>query len=267
MSEAEPVRVCLLVDDGEVLEWQRRALDRVATETDAEIAVIASNAAANDRTLPELCRRAIGLREWTLVWAGRAHLGDPHPARESVGVDRLPWADSTDRIECVPETVDGWKNEIPPDVVDEIAADADVAVRFGFGFLVGDVLEAFEHGVLSFHHGDIREYRGKPPGCWEHIHGRNRAGVTLQRIDERIDAGEVVEFEDVSLVGAETYSEVLTRLYDASDGMLARAIERIENNRTDFETVEDLGDVYTFPTGLDAARFLRAELSGRLRPR
>ena len=63
-----------------------------------------------------------------------------------------------------PEIVDGWKQRIPRSTADSIADNSDLAVRFGFGFLAGSVLQNLEHGVLSYHHGDIREYLGQLMG-------------------------------------------------------------------------------------------------------
>lgn len=83
------------------------------------------------------------------------------------------------RREVTPVAADGLGNELPADAVDRLG-DCDVAVRFGFGILVGDALSAPGNGVLSYHHGDLTKYRGQPAGFWEFIRGEPRAGVTLQ---------------------------------------------------------------------------------------
>lgn len=269
MSEtaSEPVRICLLVDDRTVTEWQRRAVERAVTEADVEISLVVSNEREDERTPLELVRRAIELREWTLVWAARTLFGTDLPTHAPVSVDELGCAANAERIDCVPETVDGWKNELPDDVVRTVGERADLAVRFGFGFLVGDVLTEPEHGVWSYHHGDVREYRGQPPGCWEFIHGRDEAGVTLQRLSERLDAGEVVALETVPIGDARTHREIRARLYDRSEDLLATAVDRLATGRLELETPDDLGEVYTMPDGVDALRFLVADGAGHLRER
>jgi len=166
------------------------------------------------------------------------------PIRDIDGVADAEW------VECEPETVDGWKNALPEDAVERVA-ETDVAVRFGFGFLVGDALTAPEMGVLSFHHGDFREYRGQPMGFWEYVHGRPEAGVTLQRINETLDGGEVVPLRRVDIADAPTWGAVRCRLFDASEEMLAEGARRLERDEFEPETLSEaeLGDLYTLPGG------------------
>jgi len=261
----ETICVCLLIDGNTISEWQRLALDQMVTETNAEISVVVRNQAETSRTHIELLKRAIELREWTIVWALRTLFSTSCLMSEPVEISELEYLQSAKRIDCVPETVEGWKTEIPPEIARKVGEQADVAIRFGFGFLVGDILKELEHGVWSYHHGDIREYRGQPMGCWEYIHGRETAGITLQRINERLDAGEVVDTKTVPIGDEYTYSDVKNQLFEASEDMLAAAMKKVENGETDFETYDQLGKLYTIPSGIDAVRFLLKEFQGGLR--
>lgn len=265
MSErsSDPIRVCLLVNGSTIAGWEHAALKRMLADTSAEITVVVSNRRVNRRSKVALLKRAIELREWTLVWAIRTLLEDSNPLYESVELRECEYVDDATWIDCVPETVDGWKNAIPTDVVSTTAAEADVGVRFGFGFLVGDVLTELEHGVVSFHHGDLREYRGQPAGCWEFLHGADEVGITLQRITERLDAGEIVVFKSIPITDARTHSEIRDRLYANSEDVLAAGIAKLEDGQTEFETVEELGDLYTIPRGIPALRYLFKELRGK----
>jgi len=231
-------------------------------ETSAEITVVVSNQQTQTRTKLDLLKRAIELREWTLVWALRSLFAKPVPLSEDVSLNDCEYVSDAKRIKCVPETVDGWKNEIPSKIVDIVADDADIAVRFGFGFVVGDILTELEYGVLSYHHGDIREYRGQPAGCWEFIHGEDEVGITLQRINERLDAGEVAAMKTISIQDSNTYSEIRGRLYENSEGMLTEALLKLESGKMNFEVADTLGRLYTIPKGFSALRFFCKELRG-----
>lgn len=269
MSEGEPdpIRVCLLVDGDTISEWEHAAVRRMVAETSAQVTVVVSNRKEESRSKSELLERALELREWTLVWLLKSLFAKPTPLNGDVQLDDCEVAEDCEWIDCVPDTVDGWKNEIPPDVVERVAEDADIAVRFGFGFLVGDILTELDYGVLSFHHGDFREYRGKPAGAWEFIHGRDEAGITLQRINEQLDAGEIVTTKRVSIEDARTHAEVRGLLYENSEDMLATAISKIEDGQTEFDVIEGLGPLYTIPSGVPALRFLAKELWGYVRQR
>ena len=172
MSETDraPLRICLLVDQGEVTAWQRQALERACAETAGAVTVVLNDPSERDRNWRELLERAVDLREWTLVagaLAAERRLRGPIPEERSTPLDDVAALADATRIPCRPRVVDGWKRRLPAAAVGEAAGRADVGVLFGFGFVVGPVLDAFEHGVLSFHHGDLREYRGQPMGFWE----------------------------------------------------------------------------------------------------
>jgi len=264
-EQPDPIRVCLLVDGETITEWQHVAIQRMIDETTADVTAVLSNQKQQDRTPIDLLKRGIELREWTLVWLARSLFADPQPLTNSVDLNGCSYVDDAMRLDCVPETVDEWKNDIPTSAAKRAASEADVAVRFGFGFVVGEILTSFDHGVLSFHHGDLRKYRGQPAGCWEFIHGETQAGITLQRLTDQLDAGEVVEMKTVRIDDVETYSEIRERLFASSEDMLATAVRKLEEGDTTFETVDDLGPLYTTPSGFDALRFFSKELRGHAR--
>jgi hypothetical protein len=68
----------------------------------------------------------------------------------------------------------------------------DVILRMGSGILRGEILHAAMHGILSFHHGDNRTHRGGPAGFWEVLERRDTTGYVVQRLTEKLDAGEVL---------------------------------------------------------------------------
>jgi len=68
----------------------------------------------------------------------------------------------------------------------------DVLIRCGSGILRGEILTCVPFGVLSFHHGDNRQFRGGPPGFWEVFTRSNQTGFIVQRLTETLDGGEVL---------------------------------------------------------------------------
>ena len=65
-------------------------------------------------------------------------------------------------------------------------------IRLGSGILKGEILNTSKIGIISFHHGDNRIYRGGPPGFWEVLHKKNVTGFVLQRLNERLDDGDII---------------------------------------------------------------------------
>jgi hypothetical protein len=230
----------------------------MVAETDAEISLVIERASPEERSIGEYVRRLIDLREWGVIAAILELFPHDLPPLERVPVRDIDGVGDAEWIRCEPTAVDGWKNALPESAVERMAG-TDVAVRFGFGFLVGDALAAPEMGVLSFHHGSLREYRGQPMGFWEYVHGRDTAGITVQRINETLDGGEIVLDERVDVGDAPTWGAVRRRLYRASEDMLAEAVRNLNADGFEPKTLseDELGDLYTLPKGRPVLTYLR----------
>lgn len=87
-----------------------------------------------------------------------------------------------------------YSYQFPNDKIEEIKAlKLDVLIRFGFGILKGDILNAAQYGVWSLHHGDNLINRGGPPAFWEVVNRESVTGITLQRLSEDLDGGQVIK--------------------------------------------------------------------------
>ncbi|WP_418286667.1 hypothetical protein [Halorubrum sp. DTA46] len=104
-----------------------------------------------------------------------------------------------------------------------------------------------EDGVLSYHHGDPREYRGGPAGFWEYMHGADTAGTIVQTLTDELDAGIVQSYRDVDLSGCETWGDIRRELYTGSVEQLAEAVERVRDEANEPTVIEDLGPMYHPP--------------------
>jgi hypothetical protein len=72
------------------------------------------------------------------------------------------------------------------------SANIDCIIRCGSGVLKGKILDIAPLGVLSFHHGDNRYVRGGPSGFWEVLHNQHSSGFIIQKLDNKLDAGDVL---------------------------------------------------------------------------
>jgi len=262
---SDPLRVCVLVDGETIPAWQAAALRNLLADEPVEVTLTVVDADTSQRSLLETVRRGFELREWGVVGALLAasrRLRGPLPSLERVPIDDIGGLRTASRRRCEPIPVDGWKQRLPDEIVDEIAASADVVVRFGFGVLVGRVLTATEYGVLSYHHGDLREYRGMPMGFWEYVHGRDTAGVTLQRLNETLDGGEIVAFERVDIDDADRWSDVKMQLFEASEPVLAQGVQNLRNESREPTTPDELGNLYTTPKGKPVLTYLARTARG-----
>ncbi|OUU19077.1 MAG: hypothetical protein CBB97_19790 [Candidatus Endolissoclinum sp. TMED37] len=68
----------------------------------------------------------------------------------------------------------------------------DLIIRCGTGIFKGLILNSTKYGILSSHHGDNRYYRGGPGGFWEVYNNSADSGFVIQRLNEKLDAGDVL---------------------------------------------------------------------------
>jgi len=129
------------------------------------------------------------------------------------------------------------------------ATQPDCLFRFGFGFIREPVLSLAPKGVLSYHHGDIRRYRGQPVGFWELLHGESEMGVTVQILSERLDAGKIVVERHIPIHAGDSLGSLERRAFDESTGLLYEACRLLaENGFVPLRVPEEeLGALYTTP--------------------
>lgn len=241
-------------------QWTASALQYIELETDATIStVVIDDTASESRGASAVLSRLASLREWAPFAAATSLRSTPEYAA-SVPIEAVPALEGVTRTYCEPTATDGFGQELPPAGVAALAS-VDVAVRFGFGILVGDALDAPTHGVLSFHHGDLTEYRGQPAGFWEFVHDEPTAGITVQRLDEALDAGEIFAYDEVDVADADTWREVRRRLYTTSEPLLAEAVSAVLDGETPREP-DELGDLYTLPRGWPVLEYARKTVRG-----
>jgi hypothetical protein len=169
-----------------------------------------------------------------------------HELKQQQSINDNPvFADAT-RIKCDPNQTDGKWVELPDPVVTELTDSADVVIQMGFGLLEGRILTEPEYGLLSFHYGDVTEYRGAPTGFWEFIDDAEHAKVTVQQLTHTLDGGKIVTTSDVDLSTALTWDDVRGRLFETSIPMLATAIKQLEDPDFEPEPPQELGELHTW---------------------
>jgi hypothetical protein len=119
-------------------------------------------------------------------WVGRRSAA-LRPVRLDTELGHLPRVDVEVRKE-------GYSEYFEPDDLDRVRRyDLDFILRFAFGIIRGEILDAARFGVWSFHHDDEEVYRGSPPAFWEIVEDDVVTGAVLQRLTDRLDGGRVLD--------------------------------------------------------------------------
>ena len=117
----------------------------------------------------------------------------------------------------------------------------------GFGIIRKPLLNITRNGVISYHHGDMRKYRGQPPAFWELYNGEEEMGVTVQRMSVGLDCGEPIVEKAVPIRYSDTLNSLKKRAFEESIGMMYQAISLLERDGFTPGKTINLGRVYTIP--------------------
>ena len=68
----------------------------------------------------------------------------------------------------------------------------DILVRSCSNILTNDFFKISKFGIISFHHGDYKKFRGSPAGFWEVLNQEKETGFMIQTINNGLDYGNII---------------------------------------------------------------------------
>jgi hypothetical protein len=192
-TEQKRLRVGLLVDSFIQPRWIEKIVRDIQASSVAEVVLVVRNAAQEP------------VKKWRVqrYWENRSNLlyvaytkFDEFKTRVEPdafeSVDIGPLIEQRPVLDVLP-LMTKHTDRFPAEETEKIRAyDLDVALRFGFRILKGEVLKIARHGVWSYHHGDGSVNRGGPAGFWEVMEGEPVTGAMLQKLTEELDNGNVI---------------------------------------------------------------------------
>lgn len=147
--------------------------------------------------------------------AGRGLASQPTPIAVLAARHQLSLAQPA-RVDAA--TVEMWR-----------ALQPDIGVVVDYGLkLPADVLRVPRHGVLGVHPSLLPKYRGAAPVQWALINGEEMTGVTIFRVVEALDSGDVLLQDMTAIRPDETAIELRDRLAAQGAESLMRGLELIE---------------------------------------
>jgi len=143
--------------------------------------------------------------------------------------------------------------DVLPSEAWEFCAGNDVMIKFGLGLLRVPEYLPLRQGVLSYHHGDPRRYRGRPAGFYEMANHEPVMGVIVQRLSNVLDGGDVLA-EAKSPIYPHTYRATLTDAYRSGVPLLGAAVRNLSTDRR--IGLDALGTNYSLPNNAAVAKFV-----------
>lgn len=107
--------------------------------------------------------------------------------------------------------------------------EPDMIVVVAFGqILTREILEMPRYGCINVHASLLPKYRGAAPIQWAVINGEEVSGVTIMRMDEGIDTGDMIARVEVPLAADETGGSLFDRLAEAGAALCVETIAAVE---------------------------------------
>ena len=149
---------------------------------------------------------------------------------------------------------DGAWQKIPEVIYNElIEKNIDLIIKFGMNLLKVPEKIPIRYGIVSFHHGDPAKYKGRPAGFYELYNNEKSMGVIVQKINNRIDSGEILAQLE-SKVYKYSYKKTIYEAYENSIFLLNKAIVNIINEtKLDHNSI---GKNYRLPNNYIATKFI-----------
>ncbi|MEY6762569.1 bifunctional UDP-4-amino-4-deoxy-L-arabinose formyltransferase/UDP-glucuronic acid oxidase ArnA [Kluyvera ascorbata] len=130
--------------------------------------------------------------------------------------------------------------------VDRIRAMApDVIFSFYYrNLLSDDILNLAPKGAFNLHGSLLPKYRGRAPLNWVLVNGEKETGVTLHRMTNRADAGDIVAQQTVAIADSDVALSLHRKLCAASQTLLGDVLPKIRSGQTQERAQNDTDATY-----------------------
>jgi len=119
-----------------------------------------------------------------------------------------------------------------PDVLGrlrEIRPDLGIVIAFGQKLGRG-LLDTFRFGCINLHASLLPKYRGAAPIAWAILAGETVTGVSVFRLTERMDAGDILVQRETPIGPQETAGELHDRLAEIGADAVRDAVDCFRSN-------------------------------------
>ena len=124
--------------------------------------------------------------------------------------------------------------------------EPDLGVVISYGQLIPSaVLQMPRHGMLGVHPSLLPTYRGASPIVWTILNADQMTGVTIFRLNDRWDAGDIALQREVAVDPQDTTASLSQRLAARGAELLVEAVEGLERGTLTFRSQEERLATYT----------------------
>lgn len=105
--------------------------------------------------------------------------------------------------------------------------------------------------LYNIHFSLLPAYKGVYPSVWPILNGEEYAGVTLHKMDQGIDTGDIIAQEQFKLSNRETSFSLYTRLIAEGAKLVVKHIDKLVSNHFKAHTQQAKGSTYYSKKSID----------------
>lgn len=160
---------------------------------------------------------------------------------EKASTDTIPSYCQKHSIPCV--TIFSFSDEIISKIKD---FNPDLGVLANFRLTIpGKIFDIFPNGILNIHPSLLPKYRGPTPVQTAILNEEKITGVSLIRLDDKIDHGPVIEIAEEKISENDTSQTLYKKLFKKGAELLKKNLEKYIQGKIKLEEQNDKDAIYT----------------------
>lgn len=109
---------------------------------------------------------------------------------------------------------------------------ADMGVVFAFSRIIPkEIIDIFPKGILNIHPSMLPQFRGPSPVQEAILHGLNETGVSIIKLDEKMDHGPILVQKKITINSSHATAEILQQCAALGTKMLLNIIPKYVQNK------------------------------------
>ena len=232
MKPLTPIhRVCILLDGPEIRQWVVVALEKAIREEGITIPLIVIQKKEVVRSILSSGQRFVSI----IIVFFRRLFHTESPWFRFIPVEEVDFFRTSKCLYTQGVPIGRKKTGLPLEVIQEIKAEKiDLIFRRGFGILDGDIFHSAPWGILSYHCGNLRNYRGGNAMVEAYIRDEHFITVSVQHLTPQLDRGDLFFEVDVPIGDLVSYGAVIDRVFLVMSTSLAEAINKANQSLSPF---------------------------------
>lgn len=119
-----------------------------------------------------------------------------------------------------------------------------------------ELIDIPKWGCINIHHAPLPKYRGMMPNFWQLYHGEKTVGITIHRINPRVDEGEILLQRQVLINPTESLDALIKRTKRLGAHYMVEAIHMVRGGKVRYKKNRpEEGSYFSFPKREDVRKF------------